>query len=322
MSPESSWIGLHAFAPEQAHERLTRWGDGVIVGPVAKAVEQCLANGLARRFFFLRYGELGPHVRLRLRAEPGTEDDLRRRLEDVFLLDSREGETEHSPRVRSHHPDVDHARWAPYRPEIARYGGSKATELAEKFFDRSSAIVLSILSQHPDDGQRAAQGVLAMVATLHGLAGDSALAVRLARLYSRGWIAAIDRDTATPAEHQSRWERAFESNWQRQAGGLGAAVAGLRDALTADEEPEPWGHLAAAATDLRRGLDALAAEGDLAVRERDWPAGLASLAPSYLHMTTNRLGIDSFQEAYLGYLAARSFERAEPPQHVTLGDVS
>jgi thiopeptide-type bacteriocin biosynthesis protein len=151
-SAAAAWISVHAFY----HGDLDR-----LLLDVVKP--------LTGDFFFLRYWDGGPHVRLRIRPAGGADpDDVSRLVLDRFLeffrrhpspdrlppdlyaslaasLASWERVTSYSPRPC---PNNSVALVA-YRREYDRYGSGPAMDAVERHFVESSRIALPVLATAP-----------------------------------------------------------------------------------------------------------------------------------------------------------------------------
>ncbi len=109
--------------------------DRVLLETVAPLVAQARAEGWLRGWFFIRYADPWPHLRLRFRAEEAT---LRERL--VPELSERAAALA-----------ADGLLWRTafeaYAPETERYGGEAGLPLAEGLFEQGSDFALAALSQ-------------------------------------------------------------------------------------------------------------------------------------------------------------------------------
>ncbi|RSM98131.1 hypothetical protein DMB42_44790 [Nonomuraea sp. WAC 01424] len=182
------WISLHAF-----HRGGT---DRLITQAVGGLVSSLAADSLLRGYFFLRYWEGGPHLRLRL-------------LPSAHPLEVAERATAALERHLAAHPSP--ASWDPgqyaataeryaraehllhydrrvrvrdgveaiaYRPEYGTYGGPEAVEAAERHFHDSSRIALALLAGQLGPGRRAGFAAAALMLALAAWEPDPS---RLAR---------------------------------------------------------------------------------------------------------------------------------------------
>jgi thiopeptide-type bacteriocin biosynthesis protein len=130
--PGSKWLYVKLY---------TGWGlaDRLLTDTVRPLVDRALAERLADRWFFIRYADPQPHVRVRFHG-----DDRRLAAELLPALATLLGPLVDDGRI---------ARWQvdTYVREVERYGGDAAIDLAEEIFCIDSACVMSILSSTPGD---------------------------------------------------------------------------------------------------------------------------------------------------------------------------
>lgn len=144
-APGSQWLYAKIYTGPVA-------ADHVLAGALAPVARKAVAEGLTQRWFFIRYGDPGWHVRLRLQGDP------RALLGEVL------------PRL--------HAACAPlladevverlvldtYVPEIVRYGGAHGMPLCEDiFFHESDAVVASLDTPAHERWWQAVSGVHALL---------------------------------------------------------------------------------------------------------------------------------------------------------------
>ncbi|MFQ6196960.1 lantibiotic dehydratase C-terminal domain-containing protein [Streptomyces sp. NPDC000405] len=241
------WISLHAFHGGSADPLLTE--------AVAPLTAELRSQGLMRDFFFLRYWEGGPHLRLRLRpSTPPAAEVLRRLAHDRLAgalegrllpsmpdarayrelagrLAAAEGLADYDRRLRLH-PGVEHI---PYRPEERAFGGREAVRAAERHFTVSSDIALGLLVRGAGQPRRAGFAFAALVLALAAWEPDPARVAGLISASSTAWgtAAPMGRDPGTPADHprQHAGLRAHVDRYWRL--GTGAVPQQPDDAMTA-----------------------------------------------------------------------------------------
>lgn len=321
------WRSLHAFH----HGDL----DDLLRVAVLPTVAELVARRLIDCWFFLRYWEGGPHVRVRIRPVPGAEAVAAEHLRSALsgYLD------DHPPAVEMH-PEVYRRMAASlaggesmgsyekvlrpqgsvveiaYRPETEVFGTGPAMIAAEQHFARSSAMAAEIITAGMTPGQRRGLVWSMIVTTLASLEPDrDRLGAQLRVELGREQVpAGLDGLSAVdPAEA-----------YRRQAPALAARLDRLWPIVTAD--PVPRLDEAGLALELRwraalydlagtlraSGADALpstAAGSPLArVLGEVGPDEqvVAAILARCLHLLANRLGVSVADEMYLGYLAART----------------
>jgi lantibiotic biosynthesis protein len=125
-SPGSEWLFAKVYCGESV-------GDRVLAEVVAPVVREASERGDIDRWFFIRYRDPDPHIRVRFHGEPGV------LLERVLPALARSL----APLL-----DVGAARKLvldTYVREIERYGGDLGIELVEEVFWRDSEAVLGIV---------------------------------------------------------------------------------------------------------------------------------------------------------------------------------
>jgi lantibiotic biosynthesis protein len=133
LAPGSDWLYFKLYGGEGT-------GDAVLTKAVAPAIAQWRARGIIDSWFFIRYSDPDPHLRVRVHGKPAilaaeALTDLHGRLE----------------------PFLQHGRlWrlelATYEREIERYGGPRNIERAERLFEHDSDAALAIVQACPGDG--------------------------------------------------------------------------------------------------------------------------------------------------------------------------
>ena len=117
------------------------------IGPLAASL---VASGTCDGWFFVRYADPDPHIRVRWHGEPdrllAVVPALRLRLQE--LVDSR---------------FVSRVEFATYERETERYGGDEGVILAERVFEIDSQAVVDILRNLPHDHDGATRAEFAVL---------------------------------------------------------------------------------------------------------------------------------------------------------------
>ncbi|MEQ4715021.1 thiopeptide-type bacteriocin biosynthesis protein [Nonomuraea sp. B19D2] len=289
------WHALHVYRHERQDELLV---DGL--APALTSIED---------FFFLRYWQGGPHIRVRVKldadiAEPAL-DRLSERLAgflasrpvaDFDVEGFRQAQATMAELESADTEEVypgDTIRRVPYEPEYDKYGGPEGVAIAERLFAASSRIVLDLLR---DVGGRSparlgtglsmmVRGLCAAGFTAEAMAGFFAHYCVLWSPYVftrflEAWPDLLkERHDATRAHVETLLSHAAELRGDPFGAAVATAWAGVTDAA---EVVLPQVVLAGADASRER-------------RER-------VLMASYLHTHNNRLGLIPEQEAFLGFL--------------------
>ncbi|WP_394426101.1 thiopeptide-type bacteriocin biosynthesis protein [Streptomyces sp. SGAir0957] len=294
----SAWHLHLGTTARTAHDRVLT----DVIGPTVAELPP------AAQWFFLRYWQSGPHLRLRVadltpEAYARVEEALRARLADAGRL--REGEAPLAPEayregasrlaaagetgadatVRDLLPPGVHR--AAYDPEFERYGGPALMPAAESLFHLSSALVLRLTPAITGDSRRA---TLALRGTLSAAValGDPA---ERAHYFARGRDAwrAWATDAGHPADLLDRITRVDQ------------------DPATARVAPDAHGPFAAWHT-------ALAAHAsDI---RRTSPTHPGMILFSHAHMLHNRLGLSLLEELRTYAWLAHVFPVTTPAPHL------
>ncbi|MEA2169579.1 MAG: lantibiotic biosynthesis protein [Solirubrobacteraceae bacterium] len=254
-APGSEWTYLKLYTGSATADALLR----DTIGPLARGL---IASGAADRWFFIRYGDPQPHLRIRLHGDP------RALLEPVQGLAARalEAGLAHDAQVGT------------YRREVERYGGSEGIAIAEQLFHADSDAVVTLMDRFAR-GERGLDerwriGVLGSDMLLRDLGlDDGARAAHARRLH-----AAFERELhADPRLRKAVAERARAER---------TPIGALLDAA-GDDHPlaagiAVLGERSDSIRPLAAELIALSEAGRLTV-------GLDALADAFVHMWLNRL---------------------------------
>ena len=285
------WLSAHIFFNGDLYDKEC---DRVILESVAPFVQVCRKNQWITRYFFVRYGENGPHVRLRLH---GAQDILEHEVKPLLIA-----EREAPLRIL----------WISYEPEVGRYGGPDGMILAESFFHYSSEISILLLGKiiSEERSSRLGKALLSMVILLHAFLDNRAKAAKFAGNYGMNYLQTLIRDEAL----QSRWVEAFGSGYTRQAEMLAIYVNETWERLQASETlPEVLDRYRQNIHEIKWRFKSLWADRRLmigAVVLENWEHCISAIISSYVHMMNNRLGVTLQEESYLAYLLAQTLGKS------------
>lgn len=280
------WLSAHLHFSSltiygaDADEVITR-----VVVPLTRAVRERYG---AVRFFFIRYADNGPHIRIRFR-EPRAKLSSEARSVITTLIQTC------SPTVR--------IVWVDYDAEVGRYGGPHALDIAERVFEASSIAAFAFLDSKLTLRSRLGRALLAMLATVHVFLPTSASAGAFAARYSESFQPSL---VAWRGSASGDLREVFRAGLAPQETRLLTSIREAWDELaTNDSVLEPIGAYVAslqkACNDLRRCFNA----GQIVISGRParaWNDCVNWLLPSYVHMMNNRLGVSIAHEAYLAFI--------------------
>lgn len=317
---EYDWVSLHVYYHGD-HDALLLDG----IRPLLKELD---GRGAARSYFYVRYWNGGPHVRLRvlpsddadraaltgkllgdlngyLQAHPGGQaNPLAYQKYATFMRDFRSKFTD-DWEVGKLHLDEDEpfqerdvAVAQPYEFDYPRYGGAPGRAPTEEHFFHSSRVALSLVAGcQGNKGARMAWALRLMAAAAPALGLGPEGAARLFRKYF-GASSFVFPDAGDDYPSAMGFP-GFDS----QRGHVTAAILEAGGGPTEGGNPfvARWReHLAACVG----RLNSLHEQDGLSVPTED-------IVLDYLHMLNNRLGLPLPEELYLSYLLAAGYDLME-----------
>lgn len=300
------WLSVHIFFRGAPHSIYSGLGDRVVLDVVAPFIDVCRDRGWFERYFFVRYTEGGPHIRLRLRSRQETlEREVWPALTEYVARRSYDLQSEwvgHGGERVSQSNGLLHAHWVAYERELERYGGFDGVTLAEDIFHISSESAIRLLrGTAPEDRPtRLGRALLAMLVVIQTFCNERTEAARLCKHYATNFLHAI------AGEQREMLLQLFGSGFERQSQVLTEYVDEAWQCLAAGEPVSNT--LDAYASEMQTLCDRfrqLLEAGKLrraGVVLPGWQAAVTSFVPNYVHMMNNRLGVAIPEEAYLSYL--------------------
>jgi thiopeptide-type bacteriocin biosynthesis protein len=282
--PKRAWHSLHLFVAAERD-----------LDAVALEVGSWMANQKVEGswpWFFIRYTEGGPH--LRVRAAAGDHDawsSLKRHMTDVCTKLALGREPDQWARAMTF-PTRRGDVYAPgqaidvaYQPEIIRYGGDEALTVHENLFSMSSSIALEVVrrTEH-NSGERIGAAMRLTLDTLAGLLGLDVDPRQFMSEYAESWRETWPDNIETPTTvgfdlEASYLKRASRADRELPKTLSGKWIAALREARSSLDDLAHRGAMISPMSGER-------AEGNYAVR-----AAIASMTHSQIHMLNNRLGL-------------------------------
>ena len=143
-----NWISLHLFYTD-----LNPLLKDAVRPLISNLRKQCLIE----QYFFIRYREGGPHIRLRLLVKICNEEIVRQ-IATSFLNEYFNQNP--SYRYKGDLPMYPNnsVQFIEYVPETERYGGKHALKIAEEHFQTSSETVLQLMEKYEEWNLATAQG--------------------------------------------------------------------------------------------------------------------------------------------------------------------
>lgn len=321
------WLSLHVFLSDVPQT------ERFLDEQIAPLVKRWRGDGTLARWFFIRYWEGGPHVRVRLSGLIASQAEevrnlLQERAQSYLVADPVSREVYYRAHQFDGHP-VDHRQLAwyeqgsvepiEYEPEIQRYGGPAALAASEKLFCESSDIAITLVRQTMGDMPR-----------------------RLS--LSFGLMAATILATRVSVEAMAGFFRNYAAFWANHST-LNATLAGrlkqdhpvppqqietlqrlVRQSNRAERTQDLHHAWMNGVTALVDELAALRAKGELispftgkpVLDDTAYGFAIQNILSSHIHMLNNRLGIVPTAEMVLAAALHRAAMAASRvPNHAT-----
>ncbi len=327
MNQTAPWLSLHVHYNSDPH-----W---LLKHGIAPAIEILREQKLVNQYFFIRYWEQGPHVRLRLRAageeQKGTSREVVETVIDKYLCRRPSVfrfPTPHMPPsfsqlfISEYGEEALHRKYGetgqipfaennrilevPYSPEYQRYGGEDGVAIAERHFEVSSDHVLRCLTMENGHDFRVILGRgyrLMLYACLALLPGREAQ-TQFLQSYENQWNGLIGSLSEVADLQFDRKYKASKPALDRNTSACIALADGTDEGHAEDRE---WfEHMQS----VRRDLDGAFSGGRLHLPKtiQSLDQAIGYLLPNYIHMTNNRLGISISDEVYMAYVMRRSLD--------------
>jgi thiopeptide-type bacteriocin biosynthesis protein len=150
-APASEWLYAKIYGSPAILDR-------ILVEAVQPAIRELQRSGLAKRWFFIRYWDQQPHLRVRLHGPPQRmRNEAWRKLELALRPYLDRG-------------DIWTLQLDTYEREVERYGGPGAIEGAERFFTADSDLAVALIELDPDRADDFREHFA--VASIHALLTD------------------------------------------------------------------------------------------------------------------------------------------------------
>ncbi|WP_214416748.1 lantibiotic dehydratase C-terminal domain-containing protein [Sphaerisporangium fuscum] len=291
----NDWTAFHVFLPYSMQSDYL----GRVVRPLLTDLPA------VRSFFFLRYWQGGPHVRLRFAGEGTTwrarvEDALRAGVPGFTGTQIAEYEYESSAQARlaaleGEQPiglrGLGTVTAEAYVPEPAKYGGPAGVAIAESVFVATSGALLRLLPGRPASGPPVGEAARIMLESLAGIGLDAARMRGFMRRYADDW------QRYQPPDARDRWAALYAK--------VRTPFARMLEAILPGDHRSEFASIYAGA---RREAELLDPRGPAKPVTELQVAGVPFLScvANYLHTTNNRLGVHPAQEALIARLAAQA----------------
>lgn len=310
VTESNRWLSAHIHFDGNIYSSAC---DKVILQVVAPCVKIGLTEGLFSRYFFIRYGEGGAHVRLRLcvpyqSPEQEVQECITSQLQSLKeTIAVKESDSESSLREQKVPAGLG-VRWMTYEPEVNRYGGALGIKVAEQLFYCSSEACLTFLqNEHPmENASRLGKALIMTLLELFVFFKQRRVVGEFAELYGNSYLRTLIREEGM----RSSWSEAFRNGHEIQSRSLAAYIhemwSRLEDNESVSEVLDRYrGNLEMQLSELVALVETRAVSRD-GVPFFNADSALRALVPSYVHMMNNRIGITPLEESYVCHLIWRT----------------
>lgn len=266
---QTKWLSAYIFSTTGLNRVLCEQ-----VAPFLQAVYSYLQTPAP--YFFIRYGEGGPHIRLRLQVLEEDETTVRKIL------------NEHTQ-----------AQYIPYIQEVERYGNATTIALAEQQFYLCSDYVLSLIN-HPewDISSALTQAIQMNMALLYASGATPDETTNILTQFIRSWLPRLYNKELNKDEQEKYFMSLLEEKFNMYASVILPLTAAFWSTLQTRQTQTPAQQYAGKHISLLQQYQQVI--GDT--------SKMRSIICSLLHMQHNRLGISNADEAYIVFFTMKCME--------------
>ncbi|MBC9932022.1 thiopeptide-type bacteriocin biosynthesis protein [Chitinophaga qingshengii] len=282
----NEWLSVHLFHAG-AHNKLLQ----LLIAPVVRQV--------ACPYFFIRYREGGPHIRLRLYVRHDQQAAVRQLLEaaaTAYFAAYPSFRQDSMYSSRGLQPN-DSWQYIPYVPEISRYGNEDTMSLAEAQFGLSSTYVLEVIQQM-SVSNTLLHAIKINLALLQALREPPLQTLDICRQFVLSWLPRLYDPQQDRQEQEAYYLQLLQERFLAYAPTLTQAAVNLWEELLHENAP-------AALQIFAKGNHHIFNQyRQLGIRD----GRLGAITRSFLHMGHNRLGVSNHDEAYIMYFTGKCLE--------------
>lgn len=266
---QTKWLSAYIFSATGLNRVLCEQ-----VAPFLQTVYSYLQTPAP--YFFIRYGEGGPHIRLRLQVLEEDETTVRKIL------------NEHTQ-----------AQYIPYIQEVERYGNATTIALAEQQFYLCSDYVLSLIN-HPewDISSALTQAIQMNMALLYASGATPDETTNIFTQFIRSWLPRLYNKELSNDEQEKYFISLLKEKFNMYAPVILPLTAAFWSTLQTGQTQTPAQQYTSKHVPLLQHYQQVIS---------DTPK-MRSIICSLLHMQHNRLGISNADEAYIVFFTMKCME--------------
>ncbi|WP_406826769.1 thiopeptide-type bacteriocin biosynthesis protein [Pedobacter sp. KACC 23697] len=236
-------------------------------------------------WFFIRYGEGGDHIRLRLKA---AENQHHLIVQSISLEKSI----------------ISSVQVAQYEPEVERYGNLKSMPWAEHYFECSSVYILNWIANKQANQSPIAQAIKLHLLLLFATGWHKEELISVCNFFLEGWLPKLFNQTEPGERQRLFWLDQFETVIKTSKPQILKAADYFWQELKAGKVDDELNTYLSETIHIIRLYKSAGFEEDK----------LFQVISSFIHMNNNRLGISNDEEAYIIYaiIACLQFIHEKP----------
>lgn len=312
------WISLHVFLSggEQTHRFLTEW--------LAASCDDMAGKNVIAQWFYIRYWDGGPHIRVRLQNCTVSQADLQNLFESNISAYVVAEPIAKEDFYNGHGfdgvkpPPSQELKWygegsvvnLEYEPEYARYGGQMAIDVNEDLFCISTSIAIRLLrAMGRNDLKKMALSIQFMMITAVALHNSLAEIKAFFHHYAKYW------ENYSPATQKMNAGDAIASDEFTRLQ-LTSLLTGTGRSF---EKSTPQGYWFASLKDAIEKFNVIydnhllisPITGALAISRDEADLAIANIIGSQMHMFNNRLGLSAEEEYYFSKKIVKTIEEMQ-----------
>ena len=295
------WSAFHVFLSGslELEQFINSW-----LGPKAK---ELITLGFAEKWFFMRYWDGGPHIRVRflnLKDETSVFSEIQKAAKNYLTKNPISAEQYYSEHKFDGEPvDVEKLHWHEdgtvvmydYEPEIQRYGGEFGIYVNEALFNTSSDLAIAIIKQTEGNIDKRLQvSLVLIIASIFSFKPSVAILSSFCNYYAEFWSSHVTQPRKTNNNAVAS-QKMFQSILKLQQevedgvskGAQAIWVANLKKGIKQFENLYKKKQLFSPFS------------GKKIVSKDEYDTSVLSMLGSQIHMLNNRLGDTPPYEYYL-----------------------
>jgi len=299
----AGWISFHIY-------HALGYTDWILISIVYDVVKQLFNDGVISQFFFIRYYDIGYHLRIRFKATAKGQKYLRNNFEVPLLISQYEIVIQSDEILKSQHSIIYKIVETEYKQEVERYGGEIGIVLAESLFHQSSLSVLEIMKavQNWQSDSAISMAIVMHVVLIHYLIKNDEEKYTFYSFTSDAWsdkaLDYIYANTKVKSDIKTLQNYYFKSYTQLKPG-FKKLLKPVNQMLkknhrSADLWLNCWSEFGQVFSEKIHS--AILAQELTYNTDYNINKPYFSIFESYLHMTNNRLGISNHNESFVYYI--------------------